>query len=87
LAVCRPGDENYRLGILVDTSAYYEQPYVLERDMMRPKLLRDFGWNTAFVLAKDWYENRPRVLDRLMGLIEGEEEEGPSEADVRDSGG
>ena len=72
LAVCRPGDEGYRLGILVDTASYYDQPDILERDMMRPKLLRDFGWKTAFVLAKDWYEDRQRVLDRLIRLIEGE---------------
>ncbi len=71
LAVCRPGDEGYRLGILVDTASYYEQPDILERDMMRPKLLRDFGWTTAFVLAKDWYEDRQRVLDRLLRLVGG----------------
>ena len=37
LAVRREGDEAYRLGILLDNRAYYEQSDLLERDMMRPK--------------------------------------------------
>jgi len=78
LAVRREGDDAYRLGILVDNQAYYEQSDLLERDMMRPKLLRNFGWKVAFVLAKDWYEDRAAVLDHLRRLLEGEEE--PDEA-------
>jgi hypothetical protein len=69
LAVRREGDTAYRLGILVDSPAYYEQEDVLERDMMRPRLLRAFGWNLAFVLSKDWYQDQPAVLERLQQLI------------------
>ncbi len=74
LAVRREGEDTYRLGIQLDTAAYYEQPDVLERDMMRPKLLRNFGWKTAFVLAKDWYEDSQGVLDRILHLLEGGED-------------
>jgi hypothetical protein len=66
LAVRREGDAAYRLGILVDSPSYYEQEDILERDMMRPRLLRAFGWTLAFVLAKDWYEDQTAVLDRLL---------------------
>jgi hypothetical protein len=69
LAVRREGDAAYRLGILVDSPAYYEQEDVLERDMMRPRLLRAFGWNLAFVLSKDWYQDRPAILQRLQQLM------------------
>jgi hypothetical protein len=69
LAVRREGDAAYRLGILVDSPAYYEQEDVLERDMMRPRLLRTFGWTLAFVLSKDWYEDQPTTLDRLLQLV------------------
>jgi hypothetical protein len=41
---------------------------------MRPKLLRDFGWKVTFVLAKDWYEDRAAVLERLDRLLAGGEE-------------
>jgi len=75
LAVRQDGDTTYRLGILLDNRAYYEQSDLLERDMMRPKLLRDFGWKMAFVLAKDWYEDREAVMDRLLRLLEGHDED------------
>ncbi|MBN2295978.1 MAG: WGR domain-containing protein [Pirellulales bacterium] len=74
LAVRRNGDEEYRLGVLVDTKSYYEQCDLLERDMMRPRLLRNFGWKVAFVLAKDWYEDPASVLERLLLILEGGDE-------------
>ncbi|MGO9111286.1 MAG: AAA domain-containing protein, partial [Thermoguttaceae bacterium] len=74
LAVRRDGDTVYRLAILLDSEGYYDQSDLLERDLMRPKLLRNFGWRVAFVLAKDWYEDRAAVLDRLERLLAGGEE-------------
>ncbi len=74
LAVRRDGDDVYRLGVLLDNPSYYEQSDLLERDMMRPKLLRNFGWKVAFVLAKDWYQDQAAVLDRLLRLLEGGDE-------------
>ena len=65
LAVYRPGDEVYRLGILVDTDEHYAQTDVIERDLVKPKLLEDFGWSMATVWTQDWYLDRQAVLDRL----------------------
>ncbi len=76
LAVRRKGEGAYCLGILPDNEEYYQQSDLLERDVMRPKLLRSFGWNVATVLTKDWLEDATGVLERLSNLIEtGEEEE------------
>ena len=58
----------------VDNDSYYDQSDLLERDLMRPKLLRDFGWKVTFVLAKDWYEDRAAVLQRLERLLAGDEQ-------------
>src|SRR5204863_9968311 len=69
LAIYRDGDPQYRLGILVDTEAYYRQSDVLEKDLMRPKLLGDFGWKIAHVLSKDWYRQPDAVLETLLGLL------------------
>lgn len=74
LAVRRDGETAYRLAILVDNASYYDQSDLLERDLMRPKLLRDFGWKVTFVLAKDWYEDRAAVLQRLEHLLAGDEQ-------------
>lgn len=71
LAVYRDGDRKYRLGILIDGTSYYEQEDLLERDMLRPRLLRAFGWRVTHVLAKDWLSDSAGVTKRLLAVIEG----------------
>jgi hypothetical protein len=70
LAVRRPEESVYRLGIFLDGDAYYAQANVLERDMLRPRLLRAFGWRTVHILAKDWYDDPEKVVERLVKSIE-----------------
>lgn len=70
LAVRRGTDSVYRLGILVDTLSSYEQSEPLERDMLRPRLLRNFGWRVTSVLAKDWFENADAELRRVLAMLE-----------------
>jgi len=65
LAVRSPGENRYRLGILVDTERYYRAEDILERDLLRPRLLRHFGWKIVFVLTKDWFENAETVMQSL----------------------
>lgn len=74
LAVRHPQDEAYRLGIFLDTPAHYEQADLLERDMMRPRLLRDFGWRVTQVVAMDWYADPHQQLQRLLDLLAGKED-------------
>ncbi|MEZ5301656.1 MAG: WGR domain-containing protein [Verrucomicrobiales bacterium] len=76
LAVFRPGDAQYRLGILIDSDRHYRQRDLVEREVMRPDLLKAFGWNLAHVLAKEWLEEPEAVLDRLIDQAEGGEPEG-----------
>ncbi|WP_242342062.1 AAA domain-containing protein [Anaeromyxobacter terrae] len=70
LAARRHGEQRHRLGILVDTEEHYRHDDLLERDLMRPQLLRAFGWQVAHVLSSDWYRRRQAVLDELLRLIE-----------------
>jgi predicted DNA-binding WGR domain protein len=70
LAVRRHGELKYRLGILVDSQEHYRQDDLLEREMMRPELLRSFGWPIAHVLSTDWTRSRQAVIDGLMRAIE-----------------
>ena len=69
LGVRKAGDEAYRLGILVDTSKFYEQTDVLEREFQKPNILKVFGWKVEFVLGKDWYSDREVVLERLLAVL------------------
>lgn len=66
LAVCRPDSEKYTLGILLDGPAYYQQRDLLERDLMKPRLLSAFGWNVVVVLTKDWLTDRSSVVNDLV---------------------
>jgi len=70
LATRRRGEAGYRLGILVDTEAHYRHDDLLERDLLRPGLLRASGWQVAHVMASDWYRDRRAVLGRLVRLLE-----------------
>jgi hypothetical protein len=70
LAVYREGDTAYRLGILIDTDEYYEQTDLLERELMRPQLLRTFGWKIVHVLAKDWHQDQESIAQQLVEMLE-----------------
>lgn len=89
LAARLPHDSAYKLGILVDTPIQYEQAEPLERDVMRPRLLRNFGWQIEHVLAKDWYEDPDRELLRILRVLEcgpqttNQPQGGPEEVDSK----
>lgn len=73
LAIRRPGDSVYRLGVLLDNIDHYDAAEdVLERDAMRPQLLRAFGWNITHVMANDWQQRSANEIERLVRLAEGQ---------------
>jgi superfamily I DNA and/or RNA helicase/very-short-patch-repair endonuclease len=65
LAVRVRDERSYRLGIIVDTDGYYQNPDILERDVLRPRLLRSFGWNVVLVLTKNWFEDSNAVMQLI----------------------
>jgi predicted DNA-binding WGR domain protein len=80
LAARRHGDQRHRLGILVDAEGREREDDLLERDLLRPQLLRAFGWQVAHVLSTDWYRRRQEVLDELVRLVEHGEAEAAEDA-------
>jgi hypothetical protein len=74
LAIFREGDEEYRLGLLVDTDAFYRQPDVLEQELLRPRLLEEFGWKIARVLTKDWHRDPQGVMNSLLKRLENRQQ-------------
>ncbi len=75
LAVRRPDQLDFELGVLVDTDAHYAVSDLFQRYYIQPVVLRIFGWRTAFVLSNDWLQNRDDVLRRLERLLAGHEED------------
>ena len=77
LAVRKPAERRHRLGIMVDTDSHYANANLLERDVLRPRLLRGFGWNVVMILTKDWFENADGVMKAIEErLSEPERERG-----------
>ena len=65
LAVRVRGERRYRLGIMIDTDSYYQNTNLLERDVLRPRLLRNFGWNVVLIFTKVWFEDASAVMHAL----------------------
>lgn len=72
LAVRRPGDAAYRVAVFVDTLQAGRESDVIEREVLKPGLLRNFGWGVVPVLVKDWQEAPAAVLDRIERRLDGE---------------
>jgi len=72
LALRLPEDSRYRLGILIDGAEHYAIADPLERYVLRPSLLRAFGWRVFEVVAKDWYHDPEQVLKSIDHLMTSE---------------
>jgi hypothetical protein len=73
LAVRVEGEQAYRVAILVDTDSYYAESDIIQRDLLKPRLLREAGWNVVGVFTRDWLDDRERVLkDIEQALARGE---------------
>ncbi|MCC8181503.1 MAG: hypothetical protein LIO45_00755, partial [Clostridiales bacterium] len=58
------------LAILLDGPDYSAVPRTRERELGRTELLGDMGWNLCRVWTMDWWQNRDRVLEQLLRLLE-----------------
>jgi len=80
LAVRRPGETAFGLAVFVDTDRFYDESDVIEREVLKPRLLRAFGWQVYHALAKDWLADPDAVIKSLTSRLEGET--GPAVEDI-----
>ena len=71
LAVRRPDDNVHAVGILIDDAAHYAQKDLLERFLLRPGVLRAFGWQVLMVFTKDWFHDPEAVCRRVEETLAG----------------
>ena len=72
IAVVDPDDEqNYMLGILCDGKNYYETKTTRDREIVQPNVLNSLKWEVMRVWSVDWYENKEKVVSRILERIEG----------------
>jgi len=69
LAVRAPGENRYRLGIMIDAEAGYRQLSVWERELARPSSLAAFGWTIQRVCARDWSRDHQAILTAILHLL------------------
>lgn len=70
LAVRRPDDTEFSLGILTDNSNHYEVQDLISRYHTPASVLKAFAWEISYVLAKDWYKDADAVVARIMQKLE-----------------
>jgi len=66
LAIRSVDGSRYILGITVDTDRHYQNADALERDLLRPRLLRNFDWTVVLVLSRDWLRDPDQVMQFLQ---------------------
>ena len=69
LAVRRPGDDAYRVAVLVDTPARVSGQPVAERMLGHPTVLRAAGWRVVHVLTKDWLTTPDEVTASVESAL------------------
>ena len=71
------------LGILLDGDRHARTADALEREVLRPGLLRNFGWRVVRCLSKDWLAAPEATLAGIERALQGEAE--PSDANAPES--
>lgn len=71
LAVLDPKNpDTYLLGILTDGKNYYETKTTRDREICQPNVLRMLKWNIMRIWSVDWFENKEKVLERVVEKLE-----------------
>ena len=72
IAVINPDNpQDYMLGILCDGKNYYETKTTRDREIVQPNVLNSLKWEVIRVWSVDWYENKEKVINRIIERIEG----------------
>ena len=72
IAVIDPEDPGkYILGIMMDGRTYRENKTTSGREIYQENVLRGLGWNTMRVWSVDWWEDRDKVMSRIIETITG----------------
>jgi len=71
IAVLNPEKpDEYIMGILCDGKNYYDTPTTRDREICQPNVMRMLGWEVMRIWAVDWFENRSKVMDRIVKRVE-----------------
>lgn len=57
---------DYILAILLDGETYRDTHTTRDREVVQPSVLKNLGWKVMRVWSVDWYNNKERVLSRIV---------------------
>ncbi|MDO4191055.1 MAG: DUF4011 domain-containing protein [Bacteroidales bacterium] len=70
IAISRPETpEIYELGILLDGKNYRDTQTTRDREIVQPSVLESLHWRVMRVWSVDWFNNRERVIKRILDQI------------------
>lgn len=62
--------EVYQLGILLDGNGYHNTQTTRDREIVQPSVLSNLHWQVMRVWSVDWFNNRERVINRIIEHLE-----------------
>ncbi|MBD5657814.1 MAG: DUF559 domain-containing protein, partial [Candidatus Eremiobacteraeota bacterium] len=70
IAVCHPDREGeYILAVECDGATYHGTPTARDRDRLRDRILKSFGWNVYRIWSRDWFRRRADEIERLLAAV------------------
>ena len=70
IGIVHPEFENqYILGILIDSQNYYSAQTTNDREIVLPSVLESLGWNIFKIWSLDWFENSDRIINSIIEKI------------------
>lgn len=65
VAIRKVGADRFSLGVLIDRDLLDKSSDALEQSLLRPEVLKSFGWRILRITAKDWHHDRASVLAQI----------------------
>ena len=62
--------DQYMLGILLDSSCYHSAKTTRDRELAQISVLQGLGWNILRVWSMDWWDNREKECNRILGALQ-----------------
>lgn len=65
-------NKNFDLGIIIDDQEHYANEHIHASYLLKPNILKVFGWQVMPIFAKDWYENKQNIINKIAAHLKGE---------------
>ena len=69
--------DTYCLGILLDGEGYRNTHTTRDREVVQPSVLSSLNWKVMRVWSVDWFNNKDRVINRIIERLSSESETEP----------